>query len=269
MKKEKIIFQSYNPYQAICPATRVVSRETLLLIKMFRSKGLEVSVEPEDGTRLCYLTKKGWQDIFTDPIFILLNEASRSVVFNLISSWLYDKLKISKSSSKTQIPLVIEVDDSGRRTKYAHDGQPISEDSVLEMIVKMEQEKRRFASPFSIRPNSKNSFPVYLEHTNQIIGWAKKVSKDSKGLSVEGIKITDATTWERIQSGELKGSSIAGVITSSECSICKKEFVDCNHFPPNVYHGKHVSTRIKSICIAEISIVRNPKQPLAKINITH
>ena len=29
---------------------------------MFRSKGLEVSVEPEDGTRLCYLTKKGWQD---------------------------------------------------------------------------------------------------------------------------------------------------------------------------------------------------------------
>lgn len=267
MPKEKIVVQSYNPYQAICPTTRVVSLETLYLIKMLRSKGLEVSVEPEDGTQLCYLSKKGWQDIFTDPIFIFINEISRSIVLNLISSWLFDKLKISKSSAKNKIPLVIETDDNGQKTKYSFDGELISDDTLLDMTIKMEQDKSRFATPFSVRPNSSRSFPVYLEHTNQIVGSAQKFLKDSKGLSIEGMKITDPATWQRIQLGELKGWSLAGVITSSECSICKKEFVDCNHFPPNTYHGKHVSIKIKSICIAEISLVREPKQPLAQIKI--
>jgi len=269
MPKEKVVFQSYNPYQAICPATRVVSLETLYLIKMFRSKGIEVSVEPEDGAKLCYLAKKGWQDIFTDPIFLKLSEISLSIALNLISSWLYDILKISRASKQIKIPVVIETEADGQKAKYAYDGQPISNDYILEMLIKVEQDKSRFATPFSVRPNAKHSFPVYLEHTNRIIGQAKKFSKDSKGLLVEGTKITDDSTWQRIQNGELKGLSIAGVITSSECSICKKEYVECNHFPPNVYHGKHVSIKIESICIAEVSIVREPKHPLAQIKLTH
>jgi hypothetical protein len=220
------------------------------------------------GTTLGRLT--GWQDIFTGPIFLFLAGIPLSIVLNLISSWLYEHLKISNSLAGNKIPIVIELDKNGQKIKYTHDGQLLSDDTLLEMLVKMDQDKSRFATPLiNVRPNYNHPFPVHLEHTNQIIGWTKKVSKDSKGLMVEGIKITNDLAWERIQNGELQGLSIAGVITSSECSICRNEYADCNHFHPNTYHGKHVSTKIKSICIAEISIVREPIQPLAKIKMTH
>ncbi len=269
MESNRVIFQSYNPYSSICSSTRVVSRETLHLIKMFRSQGVEVSVEPEDGTKLNYVTKKGWKEIISDPIFLFVTGIPLNFALNLISSWLYDNLKLKKPSPVENFPIVIEYEENDKKLKYTHTGQPISDDKLLQILIGMEQRKKQCGVQSKTSPIKRSDpFPIYLEHTNKIVGQADKIFKDEIGMQIEGIKITDEETWLRIQSGDLQGWSVGGVIASSECSICKDEYVNCNHMSPNTYKGKQVAIKIKKMCIAEISIVKEPIQPLAKINIT-
>ena len=96
------------------------------------------------------------------------------------------------------------------------------------------------------------------------MGWGR-IHKGDKGLRVEDAKITDEEAWTRIQSGDLKGFSIGGLIYSATCSVCNSDYVDCNHIAGRKYDGMKCGVRIDGIDLAEISIVKDPVQPLAKI----
>lgn len=263
--KPQITFQSYNPYEARYSGLRVVSRETLHLIKILRSNGYKVVVEPNNGQKLFYLAEKGVKEFLSDPIIALAINASLSFVINLLTSWIYDRLKRKPESD--EINFVLEFDENGTKVRYNHSGQPISDERFQNILSAMDKRAEQYKESLTVQPpDLSHIIPIYLEHTSQIIGWAESVFTDEIGLKVEGMKITDDQTWLRIEHDDLTGLSIGGIIRKSTCSICKKDYTECNHITGKQYNGKECIVRIDDILVADFSVVKNPIQPLARLS---
>jgi hypothetical protein len=260
---KQVRFLSYNPYEARHPGLRVVSRETLMFIKLLRANGYSVIVEPEDGTKLNYLSEKGLREALTDPIIAFILGAYVSFIINLASSWVYEWLK---GGDEDNINLILEFDEKGKKIRYSHKGTPISDERFLAIVSTLSERKRLYNQTLQVTPPDPNlPIPIHLEHSDKIVGWGEKVVKDDTGLKVEGIKIIDDEIWHKIQSGELTGCSIAGIITRSTCSICNGEYVDCNHIATKIYVGQECTVRIDSFLVADLSLVKKPVNPLSRI----
>jgi len=264
--KPQITFRSYNPYEAKYPGLRVVSRETLHLIKILRSNGYKVVVEPDNGQKLFYLAEKGIKEFISDPIIALAINASLSLVINLVSSWIYDHLKRQPKSD--ELNLVLEIDENGQKARYNHSGQPISDEQFQSILSTMDNRAKQYSDSLKIQPpDLSHPYPIYLEHTSQIVGWAEKLITDSKGIKLEGVKIIDDQTRLSIEQKDLTGLSIGGIIRKSTCSICRKDYTKCNHITGKEYEGKGCVVRIEDILLADFSIVKNPVQSLARLTI--
>ncbi|MFZ3339474.1 MAG: hypothetical protein WA609_15625 [Terriglobales bacterium] len=133
--------------------------------------------------------------------------------------------------------------------------------SVLEARKRKFEESRRLTPP-----DSEFIIPIHLEHTGKVIGWSKGfIFHDRKRtIEVDTARILDDETWNRIERGELAGFSFAGIVSDATCCICGKEYVDCNHIAGIKYDGEECIVRT-TIRPAEISIVKDPVQPFAKI----
>ena len=263
--KPRITFQSYNPYEARYPGLRVVPRETLHLLKVLRSQGFKVIVEPENGTKLYYLAEKGIREFLADPIVATVVGVSLSFIVNLISSWVYDRLK-HQPQPDDQVNLILEFDENGGKARYDHNGQPISDERFQAILSLLNERSRLYLESLkAVPPEPSRPYPIYLEHTSKIVGWAERIFTDDEGLKVERIKITDEETWVRTVSDDLTGFSIGGIIRKSACSICKQDYVACNHLAGRRYNGKECVVRIDDILLADFSIVKEPVHPLARI----
>jgi hypothetical protein len=269
-KKTKpiVTFQSYNPYEARYPGLRVVSRKVLDLMKTLRSNGYKVVVQPEDGAKLCYLTEKGVREFLSDPIVVLVLSSYSSLLIGLLTNWIYDNLK--RRPQDNEINIVIEVDERGQKVRYSHSGRAISDERFQNILSLMENRARQYGSSLMVQPPFlTHPHPIFLEHTSQIIGWAGSLRRDEQGLRLDDVKITDEQAWLRIEMDDLTGFSIGGIIQKSTCSICNKDYVDCNHIGSEIYDGKECTIRIDKILIADCSVVKNPVQPLARIEKRH
>ena len=133
----------------------------------------------------------------------------------------------------------------------------------------MDKRKDNYALASAIRPSpyAREPFPIYLEHTDKIVGWAKDMYTDESGLVFGDITIFDIDTRKKVLDGELEGMSIGGVVTESICSICEKEYVDCLHVSGNMYKGKKCAVLIKGMCLADVSIVKQPANQRAKLEL--
>jgi len=67
--------------------------------------------------------------------------------------------------------------------------------------------------------------------------------------------------------GELEGLSIAGLVYDSVCSICERQYIDCNHIAGKEYDDRKCLNRIDGILLAETSLVKRPIQPKARIEV--
>lgn len=86
--QKKVIFQSYNPYEIKFPNRKIISRETLLFIKLLRSRGIVVDIEPDDNRKLEYLTQKGFRQFLSDPVVIFLLGIPMGVFTNYVYDWI-------------------------------------------------------------------------------------------------------------------------------------------------------------------------------------
>jgi hypothetical protein len=231
-----------------------------------RAEGFVVIVEPDNGTKLCYLTEKGIREFLSDPICLLILGIPITLILNLASAWLYDQLKRPCEPDETKI--VLEFDDKGNRVRYSQSGQPISNERFSSILASLDNRKRQFQkSQEVVSPYAVYVFPIHLEHTGKIVGWSKGLIFDdhAKAIRLDSTTIIDDETWERIQKGELQGFSVAGIVCGAICSVCGEDYTDCNHIAGRTYTKGECIVRITKLLPAEISIVREPVQPLAKI----
>jgi hypothetical protein len=268
-RKPHIIFHSYNPYEARYPGLRVISREMLHLIKVLRDQGYNVIVEPDNGNSLYYLAEKGLREFLSDPVIVLVIGIPLNFLLNLISNWVYDRLK-RKPRADDEVNLILEYDENGHKARYDHSGQQITDEQFLAIQHLLNERSRLFKESLSVvPPEPSRPYPIYLEHNPRIIGWAEKIVIDNNGLRVEGIKIFDQKTLMRIENNDLKGFSIGGIIRKSICSICNHDYVECNHLTGRKYNGEECVVRIDDILLADLSIVKKPVQPMAHLEKTY
>lgn len=258
----RVKFQSFNPLPSRFPNRRVISRETLHIIKELREMGIGVTVLPEDGGELNFVTEKGIKEFLSDPVFATLVNVPISVVCGVIGNFLYGYL--SKSSlPQEESHVVLELENN--RLKYDHVGKLISDERFHEILRTLEKRTaaneiaRLIPSPYPERP-----LPIYLEHTPQIIGWGN-VSVREEGLLVEDAIISDDRTYKRLQSGDLKGFSISGLVRKPVCQICQGSYFDCNHISGRTYDGKVCICRLESVDLLEVSIVKDPVNTQCKV----
>src|SRR5215212_10609400 len=89
----QVRFVPYNPYESRYPGRRIVSRETLDLVKEFRAEGYKVAVEPDDGAKLEYLKRAGLSELLSDPLYAMIIGMPLGVAMNIVSDFLYDLMK--------------------------------------------------------------------------------------------------------------------------------------------------------------------------------
>jgi hypothetical protein len=258
-----IRIKSHNPYESRYPERRVISRETLDFVKRLRESGYSVAVDPEDGSELTYATQKGLREFLADPIIMLVVGIPISVMVNLLSTWLYEKFK--RLPNDEDINIILEVDENGERIRYNHKGNQISEKkfkSVLKLMERRVQEYEK--SQALVPPDPTRPVPIFLEHTDKLIGWGQ-VLTDEVGLKLKSVEIIDKKTSKRVAKGTLEGISIAGLIDNSTCTICEGKYVECNHIGGKEYEGEECAIRVDGILLTEISFVKKPVQPLARI----
>ena len=267
LTSQEIHFRSYNPYESLYPGLRVVSRDTLHLIKALRARGYSVVVEPDDGTKLTYLAEKGLHEVLSDPIWLYVIGIPTSLFLNLIATWVSSTL--NRPATTEEVDVVVEFDEGGNRARYSQSGRPISEERFKSILLGLETRKRNFEESRKVAsPQAEYFLPIHLEHTGKVVGWAKGFVFDEENMSIaiDTAKILDDETWKRIIFGELIGFSIAGIVSSATCLICNREYVECNHVSGQNYDGQECTVRV-TILPAEVSIVRDPVQPAARIKL--
>lgn len=235
---------------------RIVNRTTLDLMKAFRGKGYRVIVEPDDGSPLYYLVEKGDPSLLANPTFVFLVGIPTSVITSLVGSWLYDRFRNRSAASKAPPLIAFCIESGGVSAYFSEMGEPISSEDAQ---VVFDLLRRRGAALNTIalaKSDRDTEFPLCLEHTSTIVGSAE-VREDGRGLRAT-LRIHRDDVRARVQSGELRGLSIAGMVRRSECSICGHDYVDCAHIAGLDYDGVVCVNTIKDIALAEVSLVREP-----------
>lgn len=264
METSEVIIQADNPYHARFPDRRTVSREGLVLVKHLRRRGIGVRITPDNGKPVEYIARKGFSEFLQDPLVIFVTGIAKDLIVAIVGAWVYDLLKSRKASSEMpeSTNIAIVMDEDGKRVIYDHQGKEISDARFKEILALMEQRRRDFSATFEQRSSDPSCpYPIRLEHTAKIVGWANIIHTDT-GLEVRPAVIHDADTQKKLQAGQLKGFSIAVIVVDSECSICKKSFVECNH-GADKSDEKAICT-IKKLDLCEISLVGEPVNPACK-----
>jgi hypothetical protein len=265
VSKGTIKIRSYNPHSARFPNYKVITRENLHLIKYLRERGYVIIVDADDGRKLNYLAEKGIREFLSDPIIALVVSIPLSIITNLISNWLQEEAKRrfgNKQLNEEEINIVLEYNRGGKIVRYNHRGMRIDERQFIQIVNTLVTRMQGYEEVHLLNPLQPGyRYPVTLEHTPHVIGWAGQLRIDNEGLRVDDLKITDENTFERVKKGELRGMSIGGIVTNSICSVCRGEYVNCNHITGETHNGKECVVEITGIRLTEFSIVSDPVNP--------
>jgi hypothetical protein len=256
MEKQKIIIDSFNPYECRFPNRKLITRDTLILIKHLRIEGYEIIVQPENDRPIELLYKKGVIEFFADPVNIILIGIPISIVTNIISNYFQKLLDKKRTFNKSNIN--ISIDNSTNFYNYL--GEPQDKNNNKLVTKKRKELKEGYERCFEIKsPYDDYTIPIFLEHKPKIVGWCS-LRVDDKGLKSDGI-ITDKTVKRRISQNRLNGASITGIASKTECSICKSNFVYCEHIAGKTYNGEKCFNTIIETDFVETSIVKEPINP--------
>lgn len=254
MSKQIVEIESFNPYETRFPNRKLVTRETLILMKYLREEGYEVKVLPDNEQPIEILYKKGLAEFFADPIFIALLGIPIGIITSIVSNKIQKLIdSLDKKETINQEHLIIQIDNSTHN--YLGENFPKEKKKMIKK--KRKELKDGFERCFQIKsPKPKFPTPIFLEHKPKIIGWCS-LSTDDNGLKAEGM-ITDKVIKRRIKQNRLRGMSVTGIAKKTECSICKKSYTECNHVAGNKYDNKGCYNTIIETDFVEASIVKKP-----------
>jgi len=254
--------QAFNPHEATHLGHKVVSEETLTLIKLLREQGNRVLVEPDDGRPVEYLFRKGFTQFFSDPLVIGFGlGVASSVVATIITNgvnWIWQhrrKEHIFMSAPKySNILLKNTADES----LFSYTGEPLESaalDRLLSSAQQIKDEFRLAARSRSKYPELK--VPIFLEHTAQLVGWCDLEYKEGRLFS-EHVYIFDKVALLKVKRGDLRGMSIAGIAKESICSICRSSYIECNHIGGVTYGSDYCHNTIKQATLINVNLVARP-----------
>jgi hypothetical protein len=208
--------------------------------------------------------KKGIFDFLTDPVVIQFVDVAKDIGIGIVGAWLYERAKQDRQNH-IKSNIVLEFNPHKNVERCCPDGRKISSSRLREIERLCRKQKQAYKESLAVIPPDDNRpTPIYLEHTDKIVGWGH-LERNDRGIKVADAEITDKTTAKQIDEGELVGFSIGGLVREGRCSSCNGDYALCNHISTYEYDGAICGVEIRQVDLADISIVKNPVQPLARI----
>lgn len=259
MKKE-IVIDSFNPYSQLYPNRRLVDKGTLELIKYLRIEGYNVIVKPENDQPVQYIFKKGFHDFFTDPVYMYLTSSATAIITTLVANSfqkIIDKWGNNKTNTNDNRNNIIIINNSTHETiNFLNKHIPRNE--IADKRRKVKKKIQGFTKCFSkVSPYPELPTPIFLEHKPQIVGWGR-VNVNHEGLVIEKSIIVDKNVRKKIRNGKIKGASVTGISEKSICSICKSNYVECNHIAGDFYNNIICGNELVESTLVEVSLVSVP-----------
>jgi hypothetical protein len=254
--------QTFNPYEATHPGHKVIDGELLTLIKFLRDQGTTIVIEPDDGRPVEYVFRKGFKEFLSDPVIISfgLNVAA-GIVGSAISSavkWVWQHRRRESIVRRAPHPTNILLRNRETGFVFTYSGEPLDEKALDQLLKMAEREQSNYREAFLLRsPSAEKPIPIFLEHTAQVVGWCD-LDLNDEGFYVKDGAISDRPTWRRVESGELKGLSITGIATKSTCSVCRSNYVECNHISGVDYDSVHCVNEIEKADFVNVNLVSSP-----------
>jgi len=266
LERKLIQIDSFNPYESRFPNRKLVTRETLILIKYLRSEGYKIQVLPDNDQKIEILYKKGLNEFFSDPINIALLGVPLQVLATIFANKIQSLVdKLGKKEEINKYNVNIQIDNSVNNYNYLGEELPKNQKKIISDSRK--NLKKGFDKAWEIKPPKKDfPTPIFLEHKPKIIGWCS-LFQDEKGLKAEGF-LTDKIVKKRIKQNRLNGMSVTGIAKKTECSICKKSYVKCNHVAGDSYDGQKCHNTVIKTDFVEASIVKEPINSECLVSIT-
>jgi len=267
---EKIQVQTFNPFVGRFPNDKVITHGTLALIKTLRDNGFIIEFLPADDRELKYLFRKGDFSLFQDPFILFLLGISTKVLINIITDFIKGRKKIKKRDVNVEMVINnsnVVINNITNNEFVSIDGSQIKPEVMATLKEKADKVANEFTQSTLLKsPYVELPTPIYLEHTSRIVGWAQ-ISLDKVGIKIDKSKIEDDNTWNRLKNGELRGASVSGIADITICSICKSNYVNCNHISGQTYESVMCTNTIVKARLAEISLVDVPSNSECIIDI--
>ena len=113
MSKQIVEIESFNPYENRFPNRKLLTRETLILIKYLREEDYEVKVLPDNDQPIEILYKKGLAEFFADPIFIALIGIPIGIITTIVSNKIQKLIdSLDKKEAINPEHLIVQIDNS-------------------------------------------------------------------------------------------------------------------------------------------------------------
>lgn len=253
---DKLIkIETFNPYEKQFPNRKVITLDTLILIKLLRNEGFDVKILPDDNRPIEYIFRKGLKEIFSDPITMFIINLPVALIINIISNYIQKALDSNAEKEINVNKNSIIIIDGGKQKIYNYLGNTLSKNDIIKRQKGINKNIKEFEKALKAKsPNNLPPTPVFYEHKPKIVGWCY-MKYNNHGIFIEKGVITEPKIRKKIASGTIKGLSITGIATKTECSICKSDFVQCNHLTTQ---DEHVTNTILKADVVEISLVKTP-----------
>ncbi|MFT3908347.1 MAG: hypothetical protein QM737_02890 [Ferruginibacter sp.] len=255
MNDNIVYIESFNAYESRYPNRKIVTREVLNLIKTLREAGHTVIVKPEDDRPIEYLFKKGEISFLTDPANQVIISFVTSMAGTLITNWIQKLIDKNSNKEKANNSIIV-IDNSTKIIKNSFN-KTLSRSELADAKTKRKKVSKEYEESINAEPPYANlPWPILLNHKPPIIGWCR-LAESNKGLEIEDGYIKKKY-HAKIEKGNYKGVSITGIAAESKCSICKKDYVDCNHISGKKYDGVMCTHELVRNDIIEVSVVKEP-----------
>lgn len=257
--KGRIEIEAFNPYENRFPNRKLITLESLILIKYLRSEGYEICVLPNNKVSIEYLFKKGVRDFLSDPLNIVLIQIPIGIATSLMANYIQE-LIAKKLNYKAGSRIKINSENITLiHSNHFFDihGIKITKNIYNSKINNHKKKAEKFNKFISLNsPFFEYPAPIFLEHEPVIVGWCT-LYVDETGLRTEGV-ITNEIIKRRVSQGRYKGASVTGIAKVTECSICKENFINCNHIAGQIYNDKECTNKILEADFIEMSLVKEP-----------
>ena len=252
-KENKIFIESFNPYEAIFPNRKLITLDTLILIKQLRQEGYDVQVLPDDDRPVEYIFQKGLKEFLSNPITLIILNIPITIILNLISNYVQKRLDILKKVNEDR-NLFIIIDKSTNIT-YNYEGEILSNSILKNRERKIFETKLKFKNAFEKQaPSNFPPVPIFYEHKPEIVGWCR-LSVEQDGLKLYDGNVIDKRIKDKLIKGKIKGLSVTGIAKKTECSLCKGDFISCIHL---TNEETKVTNTIQKADFIEVSLVKTP-----------
>jgi hypothetical protein len=258
-------FRTENRYAAMYPDIRAVAQPTLHVIKRLRAAGIPVRIEPSDQRPLCFTFQRGIGDWLADPSLVLLASIPVNIVSNILYVWWHDRKKCDREFPSAAIAFVVEEDGDIRY--YSLDGQLLRREVAHEISSRAQRSAEVFLRAINTpAPDPRRRYPIQRDHSGDVVRWfgGLKHNTNTGSLDLLDPIVTDPATKADLTSGKLAGMSVGAIAQRSLCSICRGDYVECNHVAGDEYENRHCVVFIEESLPAEFSVVQDPINPDTK-----